>query len=329
MRRCSPEFLLALLAVAVWFAHPASAFCQANRGGVQPGGDFPPLSPPVPIFGHSPVDFFRSLLKMTPEERELALTGRPDQQVKGLLAKVAEYEAMPAKERNLKLRLISLRFYLTPLMHIDPTNRTGMLAAVPSEDRPLVEERLRRWDRVPPSVQREFLANEATIQYFLRLEFSGVRDPSTLLNRFPPEARTEVERAMARWKTFPPERRRQMYASFHKFFELSEPDREKTLGALTELERTQIEASLQSFARLPESDRNRCIESFRRFANMSEAERSDFFHNAERWQQMSPAERQSWRELVEKLSSVPPLPPGLQLGEPPMPGPPMPPPPGQ
>ena len=283
-----------------------------------------PLTPPHPIFGQPPVDFFRALLAMTPTERDLALAGRPPLQVKSLLAKVAEYEAMPAEERRVKLRLVSLRFYLPPLMRMPATNRAPVLAAVPAEDRPLVEERLNLWDRILPSLQKELLASEATIPYFLRMEFNAPRGRTPTLPVIASGIESQAEGAMARWKAFPPERRQQMYDSFHKFFDLSKPEREKTLGALSESERREMEASLRSFAALPEAERDRCIDSFRKFANMSPAERAEFLQHAERWQQMTAEERQTWRGLVERLPAVPPLPPGLEIRQPPMPQPPVP-----
>jgi len=59
------------------------------------------------------------------------------------------------------------------------------------------------------------------------------------------------------------------------------------------------------------------IHSFEKFATMSLAERQEFLKSAERWSAMSPNERQSWRNLVARLQSMPPLPPGL--GVPPLP----------
>ncbi len=324
MRRLPQTLLLILAFAPVWTARPAAD----PPATVPSSSELPALTPPRPVFGVSPVDFFRALLKMSPAEREAALAGRPPQQARSLLAKAAEYEAMPAAERNIKLRLVSLRYYLAPLMRIPATNRAPFIAAVPLEDRPLVEERLRLWDQVSPPLQREFLANEATIQYFLRLEFAAPAEKDTEIRNPPPGDRAQVDLAVARWKSFPPARRRQMSENFHRFFELSEPDRVKTLESLSELERRQMEAALQKFAGLPPEERDRCIDSFRKFANMSPAERDEFLRNAERWRLMTPAERQTWRELVEKLPAVPPLPPGLQpVRFPPMPGPPMPQPP--
>ena len=37
-------------------------------------------------------------------------------------------------------------------------------------------------------------------------------------------------------------------------------------------------------------------------------ERQQFLKNAERWKLMPPSDRQKWKDLVEDLSSLPPLP---------------------
>jgi hypothetical protein len=328
MRRTPPALTVALLVGAALLGGALAAFSQTAPpapGRPQAGLSLPAITPPSPVFGQSPVDFFRALLKMTPKERETALTGQPPERMRGLLAKVAEYEALPVEERNVRLRLVSLRFYLPPLMRMSAGDRSPALAMVPPEDRPLVQERLRRWDRVAPALQTEFLANEATVQYFLRLEYSSAREKPALLKALREGVGPQVEGALATWNAYPPDRRRQIYDTFHRFFELSESEREKTLGSLGEAERRQMEASLQSFAALPEAERNRCIESFRKFASLSEAERAEFLHNVGRWKQMTAEERQTWRDLVEKLPAVPPLPPGMELTRlPPFPEPPMP-----
>ena len=331
MRRPLPTLLLGLAALVLCASARSltAAETERNAGPPSPGAnELPAIAPPRPVFGVSPVDFFRALLKMTPAEREAALAGRPPAQVKSLLAKAAEYEAMSEAERKIKLRLVSLRYYLAPLMRLATANRAGLLATIPGEDRPLVDERLRLWDRVPQHLQGRLLENEATLQYFLRLDFTNAGTKAQHPAQPPPPDQTPVDLAVAQWKSYPPVRRRQMSENFHQFFELSEPDRAKTLNLLGETERRQMDDALHKFASLPPEERDRCIESFRKFAGMSQPERDQFLRNAERWRKMSAADRQTWRELVEKLPAVPPLPPGLDpVPMPPMPSPPPIPPP--
>ncbi len=81
--------------------------------------------------GKSPVDFFRQLLAMTPDERDDFLTNRPPEIRARILGKVAEYEALGPNERELRLRATELRWYLMPLLQEPPTNRTVRLAQVP------------------------------------------------------------------------------------------------------------------------------------------------------------------------------------------------------
>jgi hypothetical protein len=174
---------------------------------------------------------------------------------------------------------------------------------------------------VTPALRREFLANQATLPYFMRLEAVA---PAARTAPFQPEIPKDVERAVARWESIPAGTRQRMYNNFRKFFELSQPDRDKTLRTLNDDERKQMEAALQLFGKLPEADRDRCIDSFRKFANLRPDERAQFLQYAGRWQKMSGPERKEWLEVVEKLPAVPPLPPGLQPPFPPMPPPPMP-----
>ena len=50
--------------------------------------------------------------------------------------------------------MLQLRCDLIPLMHLLPTNRTARLAAIPEDDRKLVEDRLREWDILPPDLRK-------------------------------------------------------------------------------------------------------------------------------------------------------------------------------
>jgi len=105
-----------------------------------------------------------------------------------------------------------------------------------------------------------------------------------------------------------------MCERFEQFFELPSREKEKTLGALSDTERREMEVTLKAFEKLPPEQRHICVNSFRKFSNMTAEERAQFLKNAERWKEMPPEDRRAWRTLITKL---PPLPPGFGL--PPMP----------
>lgn len=275
-----------------------------------------PPPPPLPV-AKAPIEYFRELLALSPAERERALAERVPEQRKILLAKFKEYEAMNAEERELRLAVTELRWYLMPLMKTVPAERGERLKEIPSEKRPLVEDRLGRWDVLSPSQQKEFLDNEMTIHYFLRLQSSAVDQKTNLLEELPPERRQKVEKELERWRSLPAEQRDRMCHRFQEFFELNSKEKQKTLGALSEPERAQMEKTLQTFSQLQPEQRRHCIRSFSKFANMSLPERNEFLKKAEMWQNMSASDRNAWRELVNKLPQMPPLPPGLKF--PPMP----------
>ena len=74
---------------------------------------------------------------MNAAERKQALTNRSPEGQKLILAKVREYESLPPDERELRLRVTELRWYLLPLMTAPATNRPAQLAMIP-EPRPQV-----------------------------------------------------------------------------------------------------------------------------------------------------------------------------------------------
>ena len=138
--------------------------------------------PPLPHV-NSPVDLFRELLAMTPAGRENYLTNRPSGIRNRILAKVREYEALDPNERELRLRATELRWYLLPLLRESPTNRAAQLATIPEDLQPLVKNRLRQWDILPPPLKDEFLESDRTLRYFTHVDPSRGQLPPPDQNR--------------------------------------------------------------------------------------------------------------------------------------------------
>jgi len=274
-------------------------------------GTVPNVPPPVKLFSaptnglpalprpRSPVDLFRQLLAMTPDERDGFLTNRPPQIRAGILAKINEYEALDPNERELRLRATELRWYLLPLLQESPDQRAARLARIPPNLRALVESRLSQWSILPPPMQQEFLENERALRYFANVEVSN--GPP-----LPPTASADPE--TARWSAMSQEQRDKMTASVNQFFELTPDEKEAALNTLSDAERRQMQRTLQAFENLPPNQRDECIHAFAKFAGMSPSEKQEFLRNAARWSQMSPADRQAWRDLVVNVPEWPPLP---------------------
>jgi len=253
----------------------------------------PPQLPPLPAI-KSPVDSFRALLLMPTRERQAQLATRPADIRDKLIAKVNEYQGLPAEERNLRLTATELRWYLKPLLATAPTNRAPQLALIPEGVREMVLERLAQWDRFPPAVQQMMLTNQFGASYVVI--GSNTNFPPTPVNQI----------------------RKTLQDRFTRIFDLTTDEKARVLGRLSEAERRQMEKTLEAFGNLNPGQRQRCLVSFSRFAGMSPAERQEFLRNAARWSQMSAAERQAWRELVSNVPKFPPL-PGLPHRPPPLP----------
>ncbi len=256
----------------------------------------------------SPIDYFRELLTMKSEQRERALTGKNAEQKKLLLAKLSEYENMTPEERELRLRHTELRWYLMRLMRMPPLERMTELATIAPDKRPLVEERLHRWDQVPLPLQKEFLDNEAMIQRMLTWETA----PAEQKAKFSQDQRENLRRELTAWRALPEQQRQRMSEQFRQFFELNDEQKKRILGTIPPAERQQMAESIEKFESLPPPMREKCVASFTKFSSMTETERSEFLKNAERWESMTPSERRAWRELVNKLPPLPPMPPGLE-----------------
>jgi hypothetical protein len=257
-------------------------------------GDSSSLIPPA-VAPVSPVAMFRRLLDMSRRERENYLTNRPPAIRAAIRAKIAEYLAMDPDARELRLRATELRWQLTPLLRLAPADRSPRLVLVPEDLAPLVKSRLAEWDQLPPEVQAEFLANDRTLHYFALVATT---------NQPPADPVAAAEHA-------------NVAEQFNQFFELTPDEKQKTLKTLSAAERAQMERTLQAFGQLPARQRKECLQAFTQFAGLSPADRAEFLQNAGRWAQLSPTERQTWRDLVARVPSWPPL-PGT-LTPPPMP----------
>ena len=253
----------------------------------------PPAAPAV-----SPVAMFRRLLDMSRRERENYLTNRPPEIRTALRAKIAEYLAMDPDARELRLRATELRWQLTPLLRLAPADRAPRLALVPADLAPLVKSRLAEWDQLPANLQAEFLANDHTLHYFALVATTNqpLADPVATAEHL------------------------KVAEQFNQFFELTPEEKQKTLKTLSPSEQAQMEKTLQTFGQLPARQRIECLHAFTQFAELSREERAEFLQNASRWAQMSPAERQTWRDLVNRVPSWPPVP--ASMLPPPIPQPP-------
>ena len=275
-------------------------------------GSTNPSLPPLPRL-KSPVNTFRELLAMPPAGRENYLTNRPPGIRNRILAKLRDYEALDPNERELRLRATELRWYLLPLLHESPTNRAAQLAVIPDELQPLVKNRLRQWDILPPPLQAEFLESERSLRYFTHVDPAS--GPS--LPPMPQDPSWRRSPNLAHWDALSEEQRQKVTDQFNRFFELTPLEKKKTLNTLSDAERQQMEKTLETFGKLPPAQRLKCIRAFTEFAGLSAQEKQDFLKNAQRWSQLSPKERQIWRDLVTHVPEWPPMPSALFV--PPMP----------
>ncbi len=265
----------------------------------------------MPPLGKSPVLFFRELLAMPAGDRINALTNRSVASQSNILAKVAEYEAMPPEPREIRLRATHLRWLLLPLLRRPPEARRLEIDRLDESDKAFVQERLAKWDGLSPAVRTEFLEHEATMNYLIRISPRTGKPVLMPLPPAPPGALREMKTGLTRWNELAPGDRDRMIERFQEFFDLTPKARTRTMDALSAAERAQMEQLLLRFGNLDADQRRRCLEAFEKIAQMGAEERAQFFRSAERWQAMSEGDRQAWRNVVRRAPEMPPLPPGI------------------
>jgi hypothetical protein len=267
----------------------------------------PAASKPV-----SPIAHFRTLLAMTEGERTAELANRPEAQRTALALKVEQYAAMPAAERELRLRATELRYYLLPMMRLPAAQREARLQSVPEELRDLVEDRLVQWNMIPPGFQEQLIENQAALLLFSRMHPESPANADDLMAQVPAARVAAMEEDFNRWQTLSPEEQSRLLRGFNHFFELTPAEKERTLRTLSAAERSAMARTLQTFENLPPSHRAACIQGFQQFVLLPPDEQAKFLKNADRWEAMPPEDREEWRTVVEQLSQMPPLPPGVE-----------------
>ena len=312
MGRVIVILLAGLFAARMLPAQPTSAPPSVAR--IAPS--LPTLPPPLP--SQTPVDYFRQILDMTPEERDKSLASRSESSRLFLQGKLKEFQALAPAVREARLQTLQLRWLVLPLMKAPADQRPARLKLMAECDRKLVEERLEEWDRLPADLQKKVLENESVIRLFFRSETNA---PAADLSpvRTSPQQQARTEQDLARWNALPEQERQDIQAHFQRFFELTDQEKSKVLRKMGDTERVQMEMTLRAFDRLPKTQRELCVHNFQKFAALSPEERQEFLANAERWQSMSAQDRQLWRDLVKRLQPKPPPPPGLRLKAPPLP----------
>ena len=227
-----------------------------------------------------------------------------------LIAKIKEYNELAPEDRERRLQVLQLRFYLQPLMEMAPTNRLMQLNSIPAPYRKWVDDRLQQWDLLPPPLQRDVLETEFARDYFIQIQNSSPEQRHQILSSLPPQRRKKIEEWLHQLGKMTEQQRSKATARLSTFFELTDEERERTLDRLNPGERVHMELVLKTFRQLPPVQRQQCMESFRKFVGMTNEEREQFISNVERWREMTAAERKTWSDLVNAL---PPLPP--EMGE--------------
>ncbi|MSU27842.1 MAG: DUF3106 domain-containing protein [Pedosphaera sp.] len=260
----------------------------------------------------NPVAVFRGLLAMRTDARATELSTQPERLRAVLTTRLRDYDALPAVEREGRLRATELRYFLNPLLMTLPATRATQLATVPESFRSLVEERLAAWDKLPAEIQREILLDERLRQAMTRPAVVGAFPP------LPPGLEPKVPENLTQWQALDVRQREQLLDNFTHYFRLDERAKTRVVAALPQPTRAEAALTLGQFEDLSAGERAACVSALKQLGQMTPAQQTQFYANAERWKQMPESERARWRKVVIEFpplppgaGPLPPLPPGL------------------
>lgn len=315
-----PAFALCLALLTVGSAPAAEQAIGFNTNYTRPPEEF---AGTVRARNHtvtSGVEWFRQLLAQSPAEREPVLGTMAAARREFFLRKLAEYDALPAPEREWKLRLTEVRYHLIPLMQTPRANRADTLASLSPETRQLLEDRLNHWDLLPPPLQQPLLENQMVLDYFSQAQAQGQtpEQQAGQIAKLPVPMRRQLEQGLARWNALPAGEQQRITRQSSAFFELNERDKRIVLGQMPALERDQVQRVMTSIGQLGSDEREQCLAALRKFATMTAGERQQFLGAVGRWETMTPEQQARWRDIAPQLPPLPPLPPGFAPAIPPI-----------
>lgn len=257
--------------------------------------------------GQSPVTKLRELLRAAPAEREGMLSNRTARQKELIEDGLRRLGDLAADERELRLRVMEMRYYLLPLMKMAPAKREPVLEEIPRGSRSLVVDRLKVWDLLPEALRDEVLEFGGGADYYARLERSTPTQRMGMLEQVPVAQRARVEAKLARWATLGPDERAKLQDRFKQFFDLSETEKNKTLELVAAAEVDWVRRSIQSFEALPPQHREDCLSALEKYSKLTADQRARFLRNAERWRAMPESQREAWREVMTRVPPMPPV----------------------
>ena len=241
---------------------------------------------------------------MTPADREQALAKKKPAARKVIEERLKEFDALSPDQRRARLRLMQLQEQLLPLLQAPASNRGQLLVFVSKEDQPLIEQRLRSWDKFSPEVQRLVLENEMVMRYFLTGQATTIAGLTTNASKLPPAAGTNMLAQIKKWRELTPDQQRQAYDAFNDLFGLPEKERDKVVGSLqsqTPVDHATVENFVKEFQKLPPAEREKRMLAFQKFSSMTAEQRARFLENAGRWQAMSEADREAFRTMLKDI----------------------------
>jgi hypothetical protein len=253
----------------------------------------------------SPVQPFRQWLKMAPADREKGLAEYPVDKREVLKRKLELYERLSPAERERRLQMLELRYYIQPLMTNSSAARSTTIGRIPKRFQKVVAERLREWDGLQPEAKQRILGNETAVNYFASLP------PQPPLPTISESTPAEASIQLALWRDLNDGERAKLSHRFNEYFDWPKQRREQLLERLTEAEQQEMQKTLDAFERLTPNQRVLCINSFNKFTQMTPQERNLFLRNAARWSAMTPEERSTWKLLVNELPPLPPIDPPI------------------
>ena len=269
-----------------------------------------PLTPP------SFTALFRQLLSAPQEEQQKLLAQKPAAAQQLLLEKLEEYRGLPTAERQRRLHLLDLRWYITQLRYVAPSNRITRLATIPEPDRQLVEDRLAIWDALTPQQKLHLLLYDVTRNYLDSPPPALPPSPPGLVMN--PSSNSAQEEALKRWRSLPLAKQSEILQHFKSVFD-DEPTPPLPEGLALKQQHV-----INTLKQMEPGQREKYVQGFQKFVALSPPERERFMNNFTRWNKMTPAARNAWSTLAEHLP-LPPSPPGLhvnEVGTPPAPPPP-------
>jgi hypothetical protein len=164
------------------------------------------------------------LMKLPPSQRAERLAQVPASQRELVQSRLKQWDALPAAKQKTFLENEDVIGVYLQMQEAPPRERGQVLTSMPPDVRMPLEQRLQKWNNLPP-VQRQEMSDRFAEMFQLE-----DREKEKIIAALPEDVRKQFDQLNDSLKNLPPEERKRCTAALNKFLKMSPEDQTRFLA---------------------------------------------------------------------------------------------------